>query len=56
MGKMKSEGVKKGAWTKEEDHLLRKCIDKFGEGKWHRVPLRSGLVTPTTSSIHALIN
>lgn len=38
----KSEGVKKGAWTKEEDHLLRKCIEKYGEGKWHRVPLRSG--------------
>ncbi|KAL2531654.1 Transcription factor [Abeliophyllum distichum] len=36
-------GVRKGAWTEEEDNLLRKCIDKYGEGKWHQVPLRAGL-------------
>ncbi|CAI9766902.1 unnamed protein product [Fraxinus pennsylvanica] len=36
-------GVKKGTWTEEEDKLLRKCIDKYGEGKWHTVPLRAGL-------------
>nr|AKA59784.1 MYB8 [Scutellaria playfairii] len=35
--------VKRGAWTKEEDTLLRICIDKFGEGKWHKVPIRAGL-------------
>lgn len=34
--------VRKGAWTKEEDILLRDCIHKFGEGKWHLVPLRAG--------------
>ncbi|GAB2277218.1 hypothetical protein Dimus_011925 [Dionaea muscipula] len=31
------------AWTEEEDHLLRKCIEQYGEGKWHRVPLLAGL-------------
>ncbi|KAL2551889.1 transcription factor MYB [Forsythia ovata] len=36
-------GVRKGAWTEDEDNLLRKCIDKYGEGKWHQVPLRAGL-------------
>ncbi|KAI3451839.1 hypothetical protein Pfo_008504 [Paulownia fortunei] len=36
-------GVRKGAWTKDEDVLLRKCIEKYGEGKWHLVPLRAGL-------------
>nr|WFP21581.1 MYB4 transcription factor [Osmanthus fragrans] len=36
-------GVRKGSWTEEEDNLLRKCIDKYGEGKWHQVPLRAGL-------------
>ncbi|KAH6754924.1 myb domain protein 113 [Perilla frutescens var. hirtella] len=36
-------GVRKGAWTKEEDLLLRDCIQKFGEGRWHLVPLRAGL-------------
>ncbi|XP_039045492.1 transcription factor MYB1-like [Hibiscus syriacus] len=31
------------AWTEEEDQLLKKCIDRYGEGKWHRVPLLAGL-------------
>nr|AKA59791.1 MYB8 [Scutellaria taiwanensis] len=39
----KKAEVKRGAWTKEEDTLLRICIDKFGEGKWHKVPIRAGL-------------
>lgn len=34
--------VRKGAWTPEEDILLRKCIHTFGEGKWHLVPIRAG--------------
>ncbi|XP_010419010.1 PREDICTED: transcription factor MYB114-like [Camelina sativa] len=38
-----AKGLKKGAWTPEEDSLLRQCIDKYGEGKWHQVPLRAGL-------------
>ncbi|CAA0319169.1 unnamed protein product [Arabidopsis thaliana] len=37
------KGLRKGTWTAEEDILLRQCIDKYGEGKWHRVPLRTGL-------------
>ncbi|GAB2211729.1 hypothetical protein Droror1_Dr00025062 [Drosera rotundifolia] len=31
------------AWTEEEDHLLRKCVEQYGEGKWHRVPGLAGL-------------
>ncbi|EOA35664.1 hypothetical protein CARUB_v10020888mg [Capsella rubella] len=38
-----SEGLRKAAWTAVEDSLLRQCIDKYGEGKWHKVPLRAGL-------------
>uniref|UniRef100_A0AAU7YEU6 Transcription factor MYB113 n=1 Tax=Solanum aculeatissimum TaxID=267265 RepID=A0AAU7YEU6_SOLAA len=38
-----SLGVRKGSWTEEEDCLLRKCIQKYGEGKWHLVPARAGL-------------
>ncbi|KAJ0256116.1 SANT/Myb domain-containing protein [Hirschfeldia incana] len=38
-----SKGLRKGAWIAEEDNLLRQCIDKYGEGKWHQVPLRAGL-------------
>ncbi|XP_015089442.1 transcription factor MYB113-like [Solanum pennellii] len=40
---MSSLGVRKGSWTEEEDFLLRKCINKYGEGKWHLVPIRAGL-------------
>ncbi|KAL1223180.1 Transcription factor MYB90 [Cardamine amara subsp. amara] len=38
-----SQVLRKGAWAGEEDSLLRQCIDKYGEGKWHQVPLRAGL-------------
>ncbi|KAJ8447781.1 hypothetical protein Cgig2_015144 [Carnegiea gigantea] len=31
------------AWTEEEDRLLRECIHRYGEGKWHRIPLLAGL-------------
>ena len=37
-----SFGVRKGAWTEEEDNLLKKCIENYGEGKWHQVPSRAG--------------
>nr|ABX71495.1 R2R3 MYB transcription factor 10 [Prunus cerasifera]ANA50879.1 MybA.3 transcription factor [synthetic construct] len=36
-------GVRKGAWTRKEDDLLRQCIEKHGEGKWHQVPYKAGL-------------
>ncbi|CAJ2653119.1 unnamed protein product [Trifolium pratense] len=36
-------GVRKGAWTYEEDKLLKSCIRKYGEGKWHLAPQRAGL-------------
>ncbi|PQQ21191.1 uncharacterized protein Pyn_24127 [Prunus yedoensis var. nudiflora] len=28
---------------RKEDQLLRNCIEQYGEGKWHRVPLLAGL-------------
>ncbi|RZC44793.1 hypothetical protein C5167_037738 [Papaver somniferum] len=37
------KGLRKGAWAEEEDQLLRKCILKYGEGKWRQVPTRAGL-------------
>ncbi|KAK9106060.1 hypothetical protein Scep_022904 [Stephania cephalantha] len=36
-------GLRKGAWSEEEDMLLKKCIAEYGEGNWHKVPIRSGL-------------
>nr|QOU08782.1 MYB1 [Triadica sebifera] len=35
--------LRKGAWTREEDNLLIKCIQQHGEGRWHQVPLKAGL-------------
>ncbi|KAE9620002.1 hypothetical protein Lal_00040363 [Lupinus albus] len=35
--------VRKGAWNKLEDDLLRACVQQYGEGKWHLVPKRAGL-------------
>ncbi|KAL5977623.1 hypothetical protein ACLOJK_041521 [Asimina triloba] len=35
--------VRKGSWTEEEDLLLKRCIEKYGEGKWRHVPARAGL-------------
>ncbi|KAI3994962.1 hypothetical protein MKX01_019776 [Papaver californicum] len=37
------KGLRKGVWAEEEDLLLRKCIIKYGEGKWRQVPVRAGL-------------
>ena len=39
-----SFGVRKGAWTEEEDILLKQCIQKSGEGKWHLVPVSAGII------------
>ncbi|XP_026460855.1 transcription factor MYB113-like [Papaver somniferum] len=36
-------GLRKGSWTEAEDNLLRKCIEQYGEGKWHQVPIRAGI-------------
>jgi hypothetical protein len=35
--------LRKGAWTEEEDNMLRKCVQEYGVGKWRLVPKRSGL-------------
>ncbi|XP_068336259.1 transcription factor MYB1-like [Pyrus communis] len=35
--------MRKGAWTREEDDLLRQRIEILGEGKWHQVPHKAGL-------------
>ncbi|WVZ08879.1 hypothetical protein V8G54_022225 [Vigna mungo] len=36
-------GVRKGAWSKFEDELLKACVHVYGEGQWHLVPQRAGL-------------
>ncbi|XP_028807096.1 transcription factor WER-like [Neltuma alba] len=36
-------GLKRGAWTAQEDKMLTSYIVAHGEGKWTHVPLRAGL-------------
>ncbi|XP_030516179.1 transcription factor MYB1-like [Rhodamnia argentea] len=36
-------GMRKGAWAEEEDVLLKKCVERYGEGNWHQVSRRAGL-------------
>ncbi|XP_047320214.1 transcription factor MYB1-like [Impatiens glandulifera] len=36
-------GVRKGAWTAEEDTILSGYILKHGEGNWHLIPKNAGL-------------
>ncbi|KAJ6867809.1 transcription factor MYB1-like [Populus alba x Populus x berolinensis] len=38
-----SFGVRKGAWTEEEDILLRKCVEKYGEGRCVKFLSKQGL-------------
>ncbi|WJZ82993.1 hypothetical protein VitviT2T_002710 [Vitis vinifera] len=48
---MESLGVTKGKWTREEDILLRKCVENYGEEKWHLVPTPSRLPGRTANDV-----
>lgn len=36
------EGLKKGAWTTEEDKKLISYIHEHGEGGWRDIPQKAG--------------
>lgn len=38
------EGVKKGAWTPEEDKILVDYINKNGHGTWRSLPKLAGII------------
>ncbi|CAN6484825.1 unnamed protein product [Victoria cruziana] len=35
--------LKRGAWTPEEDELLRSYVQSHGEGRWRSLPVKAGL-------------
>ncbi|KAF8040619.1 hypothetical protein BT93_B2747 [Corymbia citriodora subsp. variegata] len=39
----KEEGLNRGAWTADEDKILKDYIKGHGEGKWRNIPKRAGL-------------
>jgi hypothetical protein len=43
------EGVKRGAWTAEEDDILAAYVKAHGEGKWREVPQKAGKASPEFS-------
>ncbi|XAR52397.1 hypothetical protein NMG60_11020472 [Bertholletia excelsa] len=36
-----NNSLRKGCWTEEEDRLLRKYVEKFGEGNWKHIPTKA---------------
>lgn len=36
-------GLKKGAWSQEEDDKLRSYIEKFGHWNWRQLPKFAGI-------------
>jgi len=43
MSEIEDIAVRKGAWSFEEDALLKRYIEKHGEGNWSHVPARADL-------------
>lgn len=39
------DGVKKGAWSPEEDRILVQYIQKHGHGSWRSLPKNAGLLS-----------
>jgi myb proto-oncogene protein len=39
----KEEGIKKGAWTPEEDQKLIAYLHLHGEGGWRTLPEKAGI-------------
>lgn len=37
-------GLKKGAWTPEEDQKLLSYLDRHGEGGWRTLPEKAGIL------------
>lgn len=37
-----AEGLKKGAWTADEDRKLIAYIEEHGEGGWRTLPQKAG--------------
>jgi transcription factor MYB, plant len=36
--------LKRGPWSPEEDDLLRRFVEREGEGRWRTLPRRAGLL------------
>lgn len=42
MVKNVKDGIKKGAWSSEEDELLIQCVKLHGQGKWRSLAEKAG--------------
>lgn len=39
-------GLKKGAWSEEEDNKLRDYIERYGHWNWRELPKYAGMFLP----------
>lgn len=56
MGKIQCcdvEGLRKGAWTAEEDKKLLAYIQEHGEGGWRSLPQKAGILILLFGQVHA---
>ncbi|RZR72573.1 hypothetical protein BHM03_00014735 [Ensete ventricosum] len=44
------EGLRSGAWSAQEDHILVSYIEVHGEGKWRSLPRRAGRLPGRTDN------
>lgn len=49
------EGLKKGAWTSEEDQKLLSYILEHGEGGWRHIPEKAGTIIYTHLCLYLLL-
>lgn len=36
-------GIKRGAWSKEEDDMLRAYVERYGHSNWRQLPKHAGI-------------
>lgn len=49
------EGLNRGAWTAQEDNILREYIRTHGEGKWRDLPRKAGMICIIGEEVNLLL-
>lgn len=51
-----NNGMKKGAWSQEEDDRLRAYVERFGHNNWRRLPSLAGKAKLFRSTMNFNLN
>lgn len=49
-------GLKKGAWSEEEDNKLRGYIERYGHWNWRELPKYAGIIHHYSNQFHDLFD